>query len=46
VRIDEVEASDDALDLDGFLAIEAAEPVMSDRRRRGGELCCGRQPAA
>ena len=37
VRIDEVDALDDALDLDGLRAIEAAEAVMGERGRRGGE---------
>ena len=35
MRIDEVDAGDRALDLDGLRAIEAAEAVVSERRRCG-----------
>ena len=37
VRIDEVDALDDALDLHGLRAIEATETVMGERGRRSGE---------
>jgi hypothetical protein len=37
VRIHEVDAFDHALDLDGLRAIEAAEPVVGERRRGDGE---------
>ena len=37
VRVHEVDALDDALDLDGLRTVETAEPVMRERRRRNGE---------
>jgi hypothetical protein len=37
MRIDEVDALDDALDLDGLRAIEATETVMGERGRRSRE---------